>query len=122
MGAMLLVMSVVSAFHKKPAHAGDVIGRVFGAAIIFSIPLGIAAFGGLIASTVLLGIGAPAITYAFIGPAALVCFGAAVRHPGLGMDGCTQMFGLVASGSALIWCGVSLAATGGLASDRKSVV
>lgn len=116
LAAILLAMSLVSAFHKKPAHPGDVIGRVIAASIVFAIPLGIAAFGGLVASTVLLGIGAPAMTYAFIAPAALVSFRAAVKHPGHGMEGCTKLFGLLASGYALVWCGVSFAAARGLAS------
>lgn len=114
LAAILLVMSVVSAFHKKPAQAGDIIGRVIGASVVFAIPLGIAAFGGLIASAVLLGVGAPPMTYGFIGLASLVSFRAAVKLPGREMEGCTKLFGLVASGYALIWSGVSFAATGGL--------
>lgn len=118
--AILLALSLASAFVKqKPAHPGDVIGRAIAAAIIFAIPLGIAAFGGLIASTMLLAIGAPPITYAFIAPSALVSFRAAVEHPGHGMEGCTKLFGLIASGYAIIWCGVSFAATGGLASIQS---
>lgn len=114
LAAILLVMSVVSAFHKKPAHAGDIVGRVIGASIVFAIPLGIAAAGGLLASAVLVGVGAPAMTYPFIGLAALVSFRAAVKHSSYGMEGCTKLFGLVASGYALVWSGVSFVATGGL--------
>lgn len=114
--AILLVVSIVGAFHKKPDHPGDIIGRVVGAAIIFAIPLGIAAFGGLIASAILLGIGAPPMTYVFTALLALVSFRAAVKHPGQGMEGCTKLFGLIASGYALVWSGVSFTATGGLSS------
>lgn len=114
LAAILTLISLVGAVHKKPAHAGDIVGRVIGASIVLSIPLGFAALGGLIASAVMLGVGAPPITYAFIALAALVSFRAAVKHPGQGMEGCTKMFGLIASGYAVIWSGVSFAATGGL--------
>lgn len=114
MAAILIVLSLASAFHKKPAHGGDIIGRVIGASIVFAIPLGISAAGGLIASVVLVGVGAPAMTYPFIGLAALVSFRAAVKHSSYGMEGCTKIFGLVASGYALSWSGVSFDATGGM--------
>lgn len=122
LAAILLVMSVLSAFHKKPSHAGDIVGRVIAASIVFAIPLGFAALGGLIASAMLLGIGAPAMTYPFIGLAALVSFRASAKHPGHGMEGCTKIFGLIASGYALIWSGVSFAATGGLDSLEASAL
>lgn len=112
--AVLLVLALIAAVTKKSDLAGNIVARVLGASIIFAIPLGIAVAGGLIASLVLMGIGAPPMTYAFIAPAALVSFRAAVKHPGHGMEGCTKMFGLVASGYALVWSGVSFAATGGL--------
>lgn len=114
LAAVLLVLSLIGAVRKKPDHAGDIIGRVIGASIVLAIPLGIAAVGGLIASAVLLGVGAPPMTYAFIGLASLVSFRAAVKHPGHGMEGCTKLFGLVAGGYAMIWSGVSFATTGGL--------
>lgn len=114
--AVLLVLSLIGAVRKKPDHAGDIIARVLGASIVLAIPLGIAALGGLFASAVLLGVGAPAMTYGFIALASLVSFRAAVKLPGREMEGCTKLFGLVASGYALVWCGVSFAATGGLES------
>lgn len=112
--AVLLVLSLIAAVSKKSDLAVNIVGRVIGASIIFAIPLGIAAAGGLIASAALLSVGAPAMTYPFIGLASLVSFRAAVKHSSYGMEGCTKMFGLVASGYAFIWSGVSFAATGGL--------
>ena len=95
---------------------------MLGAAIIFSIPLSIAAFFGAIASAVLLAISAPPITYLFILFAALMSFRGAVKHPGYGMEGCVKMFGLVASGYAIIWTIVSFDATGGLRSFEADAV
>jgi hypothetical protein len=69
---------------------------------------------GAIGSAVLLGVGAPPMTYGFIALLALVSFRAAVKHPGRGMDGCTKLFGLIASGYALVWCAVSFIAVGGM--------
>lgn len=111
--AILAVLSVTSAIAKRPSHPGDIIGRVIGAAIIFAIPVGIAAAAGAVASALLLAIGAPPPTYIFVAFAAIVSFRTAVRHPSHGMEGCTKMFGLVASGYAIVWSIVSFDATGG---------
>jgi hypothetical protein len=111
--AVLAVMSIASARTKK-SDLGNMVGRVFGAAIIFSIPLGIAAFFGTIASALLIAVESRPPTYLFTAVAALVSFRAAVKHSSYGMDGCTKMFGLVASGYALVWSLVSFDATGGV--------
>lgn len=111
--AALAVLSIPGALKRKPGGA-RIVGRVLGAALILSFPLGIAAFCGTIASALLLAIGAPAPTYLFTGAGALVSFRAAVKHPGDGMHGCTKMFGLVASAYAFIWSLVSFEATGGV--------
>jgi hypothetical protein len=111
--AVLAILSIASRLSQKPDH-GNINGRVVGAAIIFSIPLAIAAFFGTVASAMLLAVDAPPPTYLFTAVAALVSFRAAVKHPGHGMEGCTKMFGLVASGYAFVWSIVSFEATGGV--------
>ena len=114
--AIFSVLSITSAIKKRPDHVGDLVGRVFGAAIIFSIPLAVAVPVGVVASGLLVAVGAPAITYIFIAFAALVSFRAAVKHSSAGMEGCTKIIGLIWSGYAFIWSIVSFDATGGLQS------
>ena len=114
--ATFTVLSITSAIKKRPDHLGDLVGRAFVAAMIFSVPLAVAVPVGIVASGLLIAVGAPAITYIFIAVAALVSFRAAVKHSTAGMEGCTKMFGLVWSGYAVIWSIVSFDASGGLQS------
>lgn len=113
---VLTFMSIAHAINKRSSNLGDLVGRVLGGAMIFTIPLGVAAFAGMIASALMLAVGAPPITFLFTALASLVTFRAAVRHPGGGMEGCTKLFGLIWSGYAFMWSAVSFAATGGLQS------
>ena len=112
--AVFSVLSVTTAIKQRTKHVGDLIGRVFGATFIFAIPLAVAIPVGVLASAFLIGVGAPAITYVFMGFAALVSFRTAVNHSSDGMEGCTRMIGLSWSGYAILWSGVSFQATDGL--------
>ena len=111
--AFLLVNFISSSLKKRP-NAPDLLGVLFGAAVLFAIPLAIAAFVGLLASSLLVAIDAPALTYVFLLFLALLSFRAAVKHPSSGMDGCTKMFALIWSGYAIVWSLVSFEATRGL--------
>lgn len=120
--AIFALVSVTSAFKRKPDHPGDLIARAVGATMIFAVPLAVAFPVGIVASGLLTGVGAPPMTYIFIGFAALVSFRAAVRHPSYGMEGCSKMFGLVWSGYAVVWSAVSFHATGGLQTFGEQAV
>ena len=122
MAAMFALMSLTSAFKRRPAHLGDLVGRAIGATIIFAIPLAVAVPVGLLASALLIGVGAPPITYLFVLLAALVSFRAATRHSSAGMEGCNKAFGLIWSGYAIAWCGASFHLTGGLQSFEADAV
>ena len=113
---VLTLMSIAHAISKRSFNLGDLVGRVIGAALIFGVPLGIAAFAGIIPSALMLVVAAPPITYLFTALASLVTFRAAVRHPGGGMEGCTKLFGLIWSSYAFVWSAVSFEATGGFQS------
>ena len=116
------VLSIIGAFKKRPDHLADIVGRVLVAAAIAAVPLSFAAFAGALVSALLLAVGAPPITYAFVLFASLMSFRAAVRHPSHGMDGCTKTFALIASGYAIAWAIVSFEATGGLTAFEADAI
>lgn len=86
-----------------------------GGAVIFGMPLAIAAFASVLVLPVLIAAGFPAIGFVFIALAALIFLRASLKLPGREMEGCTKIVGVIWSLYAIVWSLVSFHALGGMA-------
>ena len=111
-GAALLGAAIGS-LRRKSGPRPSLLGNLIGGAVVFAIPCALACIPGLIGSTLLIAVGAPAITYLFVALAGFAALVVASRKRASGMEGCNKAFGIVASLYAAILAIVSFVMIGG---------